>query len=144
MTEPMFQISEKASDTAILVIRGNNYQEFVSNVAAFMNDPTSKQILDSFVDMMTTRPASMQQAVNTVMTQMPGTQVVQQPKIQPQAQMPQQTPPQQTTNNTFACPHGAMNYREGQAKNGSKWAGYFCPARADTCRPVSPDGTPWK
>ena len=163
MPEPAFQISEKVTDTAIFVVRGDSYTEFSNNIDAVVEDSQFRVDMDKFISTVTGKPlVSMPQAVANVQQSFPQAQVQQQgpppwatqpqqPQQQggapwdqwQQPQAPQQQQPQQfTTAQTFTCPHGQRVERSGTGKKGP-WKGYFCPAKAPGCKTMNPDGTLW-
>jgi hypothetical protein len=159
MPEPAFQVSEKITDTAIFVVRGSTYTEFSNNLDSVVEDSQFRVDMDKFISTVTGKPmVSMPQAVANVQQSFPQAQVQQQgpppqwaqqpqqgaaPWDQPQQQQFQQQPQQQTTGQTFTCPHGQRVMKSGTSRKG-QWTAYFCPQKGTDCKPQNTDGTFWK
>lgn len=146
-SEARYQLSEKITDSAILVVRGDDYNEFTNALTAITQDQTFRADVEQFIAVASGKQPNMQQAIQNVQqvlpTQPPQTALGQ--YINPQQSVPPQQyvqqPPQQTTNDTFTCPHGQRTYKEGKTKNGGTWSAYFCPSK--NCKPIGSDGKEW-
>lgn len=135
MSEANFQISEKLTDTAIFVVRGEDYIDFSNNITAVAEDKDFRKDMGAFIEQVTGRSMlSMEQAQQNVVNAFPQAQPAR------QQQAPQQ---QQQGGNNFSCDHGQRTFKEGRSKNGGTWSAYFCPQKGSGCKPMNPNGSYW-
>lgn len=114
-TEVPYQVSEKAGD-AIIVVRGEDYADFVNNVA-MASDADFATLIGGF----SANIKSLAPAFAAVK------------KAFPAATVESSTP-----GSKHSCPHGDRTFRDGKT-----WAAWFCPAKV--CKPVDDKtGELWK
>lgn len=140
------QISTKLNDGTILVVGGDNYADFTTNLFAMLpGEGDAQAVLDSFGNLTPTaagggysEPAQ-QQAYQALAQggMVPPPNV---PAAPPGVPVAQNYPPQQQYQQAAtampavpSCIHGPRTRREGVGKNGRPYVGWFC---------STPKGTP--
>lgn len=151
MAEARYSLTVKVGkNNDLLTVRGDSYGEFSDNLNSVAEDQDFVPDLAKFYKQATGSDlVSLEQAIKNVQP----IAAPQQPAPQPQAPTgwmnvgapatntanmpgppPQQMGPGQTNDADFMCQHGQRQYKEGRAKNGKNWKGWFCPVKGG-CEP---------
>lgn len=151
-TESNFSFTTKSPTGDLLTVRGDSYQEFVTNLMAANAIPSIFQLLNALTNATEVEAAAIGTVVQTLGGQVEQTPTydatVAAPSHVPAAVAPQFAPVPPAAAPAAApaaqggkmCQHGTMVYRTGtNANTGKAWAGHFCPApKGDPsqCKPV--------
>lgn len=147
-SESNFSFTTKIAGTDLFTVRGDSYDELVTNLVAASSVHGVKVLLDLFEGVVPTMDA----AVANVEAAFPGSLAVSAASVgvQPVANFDsfQPTPPPMMAAaqpSGKQCAHGVMITRKGQSAKG-EWRAHFCPTPKDTpgqCAPIfAKRGTP--
>lgn len=137
-SESTFSFTTKINGQDLFTVRGDTYDEFLTNLVFASNNIGVRQLLD-------TLNQSEEQAVATI-TNALGATVVASPAPAFTAAMPAAVVAPTVTavaapsiGGGKVCSHGQMTAKQGVGKDGKTWRGYMCPApqgAADKCKNI--------